>query len=58
MDDEQLEKVAVNVVRVLIATGLINANNNRRAVGIVKQALESSKFEASSTLSLFFSEKK
>lgn len=54
MNEEQLDKTAEEVVRRLIATSLINPNEQRRAFGIVKQALEATRFDTQATINKFF----
>jgi hypothetical protein len=54
MNSEQLDKTAEHIVRMLMASNLVAVNNQRRAVGIVRQALDNSKFETQAVINQFF----
>ncbi len=54
MNEEQLEKTAEDIVKRLIVTNLINWNDQKRAFGVVKQALEATRFDEQSTINKFF----
>lgn len=58
MNDEQLDKTAEHIVRMLIAANLVQVNNQRRAVGIVRQALDSEKFATQAVINQFFNDPK
>jgi len=53
MNEEQINKYAEEIVRLLVATNCVQINDRRRAVGIVKQALEGESLREQSSLALF-----